>query len=86
MGELTARFGTDLQKGLTTAQAEARRKEEGKNMLSPPKTTPEIVKFLLQMFGGFSTLLWVGSILCFIAYGIVVSQASVTTTPRPLAC
>jgi sodium/potassium-transporting ATPase subunit alpha len=28
----------------------------------------------MQMFGGFSTLLWVGSILCFIAYGVQKSQ------------
>ena len=28
----------------------------------------------MQMFGGFSTLLWVGSVLCFIAYGVQKSQ------------
>ena len=27
-----------------------------------------------QLFGGFSMLLWVGSILCFIAYGIQISE------------
>ena len=44
-------------------------------MLTPPKTTPEWIKFLLQMFGGFSTLLWVGAFLCFLAYGIEVDTA-----------
>lgn len=75
LAELTARLNTNVESGMTTAAAEARRAEEGRNQLMPPKTTPVIVKFLLQMFGGFSTLLWVGSILCFIAYGIIVSQA-----------
>jgi len=28
------------------------------------------VKFCRQLFGGFATLLWIGAILCFIAYGI----------------
>lgn len=33
-------------------------------------TTPEWVKFCRQLFGGFSILLWIGAILCFLAYGI----------------
>lgn len=47
---------------------------DGPNTLSPPKETPEIVKFLKQMVGGFSILLWVGAILCWIAYGIQYSS------------
>jgi len=39
--------------------------------LTPPKQTPEWVKFSKQMFGGFSLLLWCGSILCFLSYGIL---------------
>lgn len=51
-------------------QAEARLQRDGPNAITPPKQTPEIVKFLLQLFGGFSSMLWMGAILCFIAYGI----------------
>ena len=43
---------------------------DGPNELSPPKTTPEWVKFCKQLFGGFSLLLWIGAILCYIAYSI----------------
>lgn len=32
----------------------------------------------LQMFGGFSMLLWTGAILCFLAYGI---QAAMEDEP-----
>ena len=46
---------------------------DGPNALSPPKTTPEWVKFCRQMFGGFAMLLWLGAILCFIAHGISVA-------------
>lgn len=51
---------------------------DGPNQLTPPKTTPEWVKFCKQMFGGFSILLWIGAILCFIAYSI---QASTSEDP-----
>ncbi|GFY47743.1 hypothetical protein TNIN_268231 [Trichonephila inaurata madagascariensis] len=37
---------------------------------SPPKKTPEWVKFCKNLFGGFALLLWIGAILCFIAYSI----------------
>ncbi len=43
---------------------------DGKNALSPPKTTPEWLKFCKQLFGGFAALLWIGAILCFIAFTI----------------
>lgn len=42
----------------------------GPNTLTPPPTTPEWIKFCKQLFGGFSLLLWTGSFLCFLAYGI----------------
>lgn len=41
---------------------------DGVNALTPPMETPEIIKFLKQLFGGFSLLLWMGSLLCFFAY------------------
>uniref|UniRef100_A0A3P9KJ67 Sodium/potassium-transporting ATPase subunit alpha n=1 Tax=Oryzias latipes TaxID=8090 RepID=A0A3P9KJ67_ORYLA len=43
---------------------------DGPNALTPPPTTPEWVKFCKQLFGGFSMLLWIGAILCFLAYSI----------------
>lgn len=39
-------------------------------MLTPPKTKSEWVKFAAQLFGGFSLLLWIGAILCVVAYTI----------------
>ena len=72
--ELLARTNTDLEKGLTTAQAEEQLKKYGKNELTPPPTTPEWVKFCKALFSGFALLLWVGAILCFIAFGIQMSQ------------
>eukprot|EP00730_Choanoeca_flexa_P001989 TRINITY_DN10871_c0_g1_i1.p1 TRINITY_DN10871_c0_g1~~TRINITY_DN10871_c0_g1_i1.p1 ORF type:complete len:1130 (+),score=306.97 TRINITY_DN10871_c0_g1_i1:51-3440(+) len=72
--ELCERLHTDPVKGLTTARANEAMERDGPNELTPPPTTPEWVKFLAQMFGGFATLLWVGSVLCFIAYGIQSSQ------------
>uniref|UniRef100_A0A8C6UUA8 Sodium/potassium-transporting ATPase subunit alpha n=1 Tax=Neogobius melanostomus TaxID=47308 RepID=A0A8C6UUA8_9GOBI len=45
---------------------------DGPNALTPPPTTPEWVKFCRQLFGGFSILLWIGAVLCFLAYSIQV--------------
>jgi len=50
----------------------------GLNCLTPPPTTPEWVKFLKNLFGGFALLLWIGAILCFVAYFI---QATTMESP-----
>uniref|UniRef100_A0A3Q0T634 Cation-transporting P-type ATPase N-terminal domain-containing protein n=1 Tax=Amphilophus citrinellus TaxID=61819 RepID=A0A3Q0T634_AMPCI len=56
--------------GLTNARAAEYLARDGPNALTPPPTTPEWVKFCRQLFGGFSILLWIGAILCFLAYAI----------------
>nr|AFU25683.1 Na+,K+ ATPase alpha-subunit 1B [Lygaeus kalmii] len=68
--ELFQRFGTNPETGLTHAKAKELLERDGPNTLTPPKTTPEWVKFCKQLFGGFAILLWVGAALCFIAYFI----------------
>jgi len=72
--EFCTRLQTDVDKGLTQSVYEEVFKREGPNRLTPPKTTPEWIKFCKQLFGGFSTLLWFGAILCFIAFGIQSSR------------
>merc|ERR1719283_833725 len=71
---LCKRFGTNIADGLTTAQAKAGIAEHGLNQLTPPPTTPEWVKFCQNLFSGFATLLWIGAILCFIAFAIQVTN------------
>merc|ERR1712112_449666 len=71
--ELCKRFGTNITNGLTKEQAEAGLAKYGKNELTPPPTTPELVKFYKCLFSGFAMLLWFGAILCFIAYSIQAS-------------
>merc|ERR1711910_312489 len=73
VSELCKRFKTDLTNGLTTAQAKAGNEEHGLNQLTPPPTTPEWIKFCQNLFSGFACLLWLGAILCFLAYGIQAS-------------
>merc|ERR1712032_982028 len=70
---LCKRFNTNIEQGLTDAQAAKGLAEHGKNELTPPPTTPEWVKFLRALFGGFAMLLWLGAFLCFLAYGIQAS-------------
>lgn len=58
------------RQGLTNARAAESLAQHGPNALTPPPTTPEWVKFCRQLFGGFSILLWIGALLCFLAYSI----------------
>uniref|UniRef100_A0A8D1HNJ5 Sodium/potassium-transporting ATPase subunit alpha n=1 Tax=Sus scrofa TaxID=9823 RepID=A0A8D1HNJ5_PIG len=67
-----------LPQGLTNQRAQDILARDGPNALTPPPTTPEWVKFCRQLFGGFSILLWIGAILCFLAYGI---QAAMEDEP-----
>merc|ERR1719354_67163 len=72
--DLLIRLKTDTKTGLTREKASESLIRDGPNQLTPPKTTPAWVKFLRNMFGGFSTLLWTGAILCFVAFGVEYSQ------------
>jgi len=72
--ELCKRLETNTTTGLTKAKYAEIFEREGPNRLTPPKTTPEWIKFCKQLFGGFSTLLWIGAILCYFAYGIQASK------------
>ncbi len=67
--ELFAELGT-RESGLSSSEALEKEKIHGKNQITPPKTTHWFVKFLLTLIGGFQLMLWFGSILCFIVYGL----------------
>merc|ERR1712055_934293 len=71
--ELCKRFKTEIESGLTDTQAKKSLEEYGPNALTPPPKTPEWVKFCQNLFSGFACLLWLGAILCFVAYGIQAS-------------
>ncbi|KAK7092204.1 sodium/potassium-transporting ATPase subunit alpha-3-like [Littorina saxatilis] len=74
LAELAIRLETDLDSGHTDEEAARILLRDGLNQLTPPKTTPEWIKFCKQLFGGFSMLLWVGAILCFIAFGVEIGN------------
>ncbi|XP_068685336.1 sodium/potassium-transporting ATPase subunit alpha-3-like isoform X1 [Montipora foliosa] len=71
--EVLTRLETSVETGLSKEKAEEVLKRDGPNALTPPPTTPEWVKFCKQLFGGFAMLLWVGSVLCFVAHGILLA-------------
>merc|ERR1712156_425583 len=70
---LCKRFNTNVEQGLTDAAAAAGLAQYGKNELTPPPTTPEWVKFCQCLFSGVACLLWLGAVLCFLAYSIQAS-------------
>jgi len=71
LADLEKEFNSDREKGLTAKEADRLLKELGPNELTPPKHDPWWLRLLKSIFGGFfNVLLWFGSVLCFIAYGI----------------
>ena len=68
-----------LMQGLSEIMAAERFALNGPNALTPPKQTPEIIKFMKQLFGGFALLLWLGSFLCFFAYTL---EEVTSTAPK----
>uniref|UniRef100_A0AAF5PTS8 Sodium/potassium-transporting ATPase subunit alpha n=2 Tax=Wuchereria bancrofti TaxID=6293 RepID=A0AAF5PTS8_WUCBA len=70
MEELVKRLDSDIDNGLTASKAARILARDGPNALSPPKTTPEWVKFCKNLFGGFALLLWVGAFLCYVAHAV----------------
>merc|ERR1739838_147448 len=74
LSELLSRHSSDINRGLTSAKAAEFLARDGPNALTPPKTTPEWIKFAKNLFGGFATLLWIGAILCFCTYALEASR------------
>jgi magnesium-transporting ATPase (P-type) len=58
------------ESGLSTTEVEKRIEFYGPNSITPPKQTHWFVKFLLNLVSGFQMMLWFGSALCFVVYGI----------------
>jgi len=70
--ELVARLQTDTHMGLTPEKANEVMSVHGPNEISRPTSTPEWVRFVKQLFSGFSLLLWIGALLSFTAYSVTV--------------
>jgi sodium/potassium-transporting ATPase subunit alpha len=62
--------------GLSNAEASKRNQEQGDNALTEKKKDPWYVQLFHEMTSFFSLLLWAGSILCFISYGLDKSDPS----------
>lgn len=56
--------------GLTSEEADKRNKEQGDNSLSEKVKDPWYMKLFHELTSFFALMLWIGSALCFFAYGI----------------
>jgi sodium/potassium-transporting ATPase subunit alpha len=64
------RFLGTSHDGLTEAEHAKRLEKYGINAITPPKQMHWFIKFCLNLIGGFQLMLWFGSILCFVVYGL----------------
>lgn len=74
--ELCLKFETSLDTGLSSEIAAQKLKQYGLNKLTEQKTKPWYCVFLGMLTGFFALLLWAGSALCLIAYGLSQSDPS----------
>ena len=72
--KLAMKFDTNALSGLKADQAKQKHSEIGDNALSKKESKPWYCVFFEEMTGFFSLLLWFGSFLCFIGYGIQVDK------------
>jgi sodium/potassium-transporting ATPase subunit alpha len=68
--ELVKRYNTNGDKGLTSEHASDLLVKNGPNILTPPKETPEIIKFLKCFLDLFMLLLLAAGVFCLIASGL----------------
>jgi sodium/potassium-transporting ATPase subunit alpha len=66
--KLLERLSTNSKTGLADFERQIRLKYYGPNRLTPPKKTPEIVKFLKELVSFFAILLWIGAALSIIGF------------------
>merc|ERR1712080_1403 len=71
--DLCRRWNTNVETGLTFAQAQNNLEEWGLNELSPPYSPPEWVKLCKNLFSGFNKLPLLGAAPFYIAYGMKYS-------------
>ena len=71
VADVCTMYKTNTKTGIESQQRiEDMRAMYGPNALTPPKVVPWYCKLFGHMVGGFSLLLWFGSFLCFITYGM----------------
>jgi sodium/potassium-transporting ATPase subunit alpha len=79
-GQLCSRLQVEessiFSTGLSSQQAKQRNLDQGDNVLSVKSQTPWYIKLLKELTSAFSLMLWAGSALCFIAYGLDQSDPS----------
>lgn len=74
--ELASRLETDLDNGLLEEQATQKLKKNGPNKLTEKRAMPWYCQFLKTLVSYFSLLLWAGSFLCFMAYGLTFDPSN----------
>lgn len=70
LAQLPTRLKTNLKTGLENDTVCRRQAKYGFNRLEPPPTVPKWIKFCEHIFEGFSLLLWIGALLCILAYAL----------------
>jgi len=74
--ELSSKYETNYEKGMTEEKAREMLQRYGENKLTEKKKISELVYFLKEMTNGFALLLWVATSLCFFAFSLNLDDLS----------
>jgi sodium/potassium-transporting ATPase subunit alpha len=66
--EILGELVSNIKEGLSIDDHTKRLIEHGPNRITPKEETHWIIKFIINMIGGFQLFLWAGGILCVIVY------------------
>lgn len=76
MEALQKKYSTNTHKGITNEHAAEVLLRDGPNKLTEKKKVSMWVKLFHELTNGFALMLWVGGILCFVAYGLTPDDPS----------
>jgi sodium/potassium-transporting ATPase subunit alpha len=68
LDDFIRRYETNVSGGLNDEQVQLRLKRDGKNLLKKRKNKPVIVRWLIEVFGGYNIIMWLATILCFLCW------------------
>ena len=67
LNEFIYRYETSLTEGLNDEQIKSRLERDGKNIMTKKKSKPLIVRYLVEVFGGYNIIMWfaaIASVIC----------------------
>lgn len=78
LNEISSKLQTNIETGLSEAEAASRLARDGPNAFTPPAGTPIWKMMIEHYFGGFAVLLWIAAVGSLITFFVEFGQMDVS--------